>query len=60
MAIEITCTCGSRYRVKDELAGKKVKYKNCEAAIPVPVSEADVFGLARETSSEIRLAICLR
>lgn len=36
MSIEITCGCGKSYRVKDALAGRKVKCADCGAAISVP------------------------
>lgn len=38
MAIVITCTCGSRYRVKDEYAGKTVKCAKCGTGISVPAA----------------------
>jgi len=34
--IEFTCDCGKRIRVKDELAGKRGKCKQCGATIRVP------------------------
>lgn len=39
MAIDFTCTCGKKLRVKDELAGKRAKCPNCrqELTIPAPV-----------------------
>lgn len=36
MTIKVTCSCGQAYRVKSELAGKRVRCKKCDAAIIVP------------------------
>jgi predicted Zn finger-like uncharacterized protein len=37
MTIEISCEkCGQGYRLKDELAGRKVKCKSCQAVFVVP------------------------
>ncbi len=37
MAILISCgKCGKRYSVKDELAGKKIRCKECETLVAVP------------------------
>ena len=47
MAIAISCgKCGKRYSVKDELAGKKIRCKECETliAIPLPSDDDDLFG----------------
>ena len=42
MSIEASCLkCGASYRVKDEHAGKKFRCKKCQAAISVPLPEAD-------------------
>jgi hypothetical protein len=38
MHIDITCSCGQRYRVKESLAGKRVKCQKCAAAIAVPAT----------------------
>lgn len=51
--IEFSCeSCQKQYRVKDELAGKKAKCKQCGHVFQVPVPaaqpEADVYGLAEE------------
>ena len=41
MAIEIACEqCGFQYRLKDELAGRKVKCKECQAVFVVPARPA--------------------
>ncbi|MBC7856827.1 MAG: suppressor of fused domain protein [Pirellulaceae bacterium] len=38
MSIHVTCeSCGYRYKLKDELAGRKVKCKICNATFVVPV-----------------------
>ena len=47
MAIAISCgKCGKRYSVKEELAGKKIRCKECETliAIPLPDNDDDPFG----------------
>ncbi len=36
MSILVTCECGKKYRVKDALAGKRIRCPSCEAAITVP------------------------
>lgn len=42
MTISFDCPeCGRNYVLKDELAGKKIKCKGCEAAIRVPEATAD-------------------
>jgi len=45
MAILVTCECGKSYKLKDEMAGRKVKCAACAATISVPdvedVLEAD-------------------
>lgn len=38
MPITFTCTCGKMLRVKDELAGRKVRCPECTAAVAVPQS----------------------
>jgi hypothetical protein len=40
MPISVTCPCGKRLRVKDELAGKRVKCPGCGAVLPTPNSPA--------------------
>lgn len=41
MAIDLTCPCGQRFRVKDELAGKRVTCTKCRQPINVPVAAGD-------------------
>jgi len=36
MAISITCECGKRLSVRDEMAGKRVKCPACMSVVPVP------------------------
>lgn len=38
--IPISCPCGERYSVSDELAGKRVRCRECRAVLPVPVRGA--------------------
>jgi predicted Zn finger-like uncharacterized protein len=41
MAIQCRCTtCGTRYQVGDELAGRKVRCKKCDKAFDVPAAKA--------------------
>src|SRR4051812_35658919 len=42
MSIEFSCDCGKQLRVKDALAGKRIKCPACEAALTVPVAEEDI------------------
>jgi hypothetical protein len=37
MAISVQCECGKQYRVKDELAGRRVKCKQCAGTFVAPV-----------------------
>jgi hypothetical protein len=41
MAIEHTCQCRAKLKVKDELAGKKIKCPKCSAVFTLPVAQAD-------------------
>jgi len=41
MAILISCKCGKKLRVKDELAGKKVKCPGCAGLLSVPQPEPE-------------------
>jgi hypothetical protein len=40
MPIAVTCDCGRAMRVKDEVAGKKVRCPGCSAVLTVPKPEA--------------------
>jgi hypothetical protein len=40
MAIEHTCQCGTKLRVKDELAGKKIKCPKCSKTFTLPAGQA--------------------
>jgi hypothetical protein len=43
MAIEVVCdVCQSRYNLKDEFAGKKLKCKQCQSVLVVPEVEYDL------------------
>src|SRR5215217_5952801 len=37
MTISYKCSCGKSYRLKEEMAGKKVRCPNCNAVQTVPV-----------------------
>ena len=41
MSISIACSCGKKYRVKETLAGKKIRCADCSELIKVPVQDAD-------------------
>jgi len=42
MAIEVSCRkCGKEYRVREERAGTKIRCKECEATIAVPLVETE-------------------
>lgn len=50
MSLAITCPeCQAKYRVKDELVGKRFRCKVCQAAVPVTVS------VAEETEPKVNL-----
>jgi hypothetical protein len=41
MPIPVTCECGKAYKVKEELAGKKVRCAVCKGQIAIPRVEAE-------------------
>lgn len=41
MAITVSCECGKKLKVKEELAGKKVRCPECQATMVVPSAEAE-------------------
>jgi len=41
MPISIACSCGKKYRVKEALAGKKIRCADCSELIKVPAQEAE-------------------
>lgn len=44
MAIDVSCEgCGKDYRVKDELAGRRIKCKECGEAITIPDESAEEY-----------------
>ena len=47
MAIEVTCSCGSRISAPSEFAGRAGRCRKCGARIVIPDPAADPFGLAR-------------
>lgn len=49
MAISFECTgCGKEYKVKDDLAGKRIRCKGCETVVTVPSSEEEEDWLSVE------------
>ena len=43
MAISVACACGKQLKVKDELAGKKIRCPACQAAVVVPAAAPPEF-----------------
>ncbi len=42
MAISVECSaCGQSYRLKDEMAGRKIRCKGCQTPIEVPLAESE-------------------
>ena len=41
MAITLPCSCGKKLKMKDELAGKRIKCPACAAVLTVPEPEAE-------------------
>ncbi len=41
MPISVDCSCGKTYRVKETLAGKKIRCSDCSEVIKVPAAEDD-------------------
>ncbi len=41
MPIALTCDCGRALRVKDELAGKKIRCPECKSTLTVPGKDAE-------------------
>jgi hypothetical protein len=58
MAISVACECGKKYRVKDSLAGKKIRCADCSELIRIPkpkaapVDDEDEFAELLEESRE--------
>ena len=47
MAISVECSaCGQSYRLKAEMAGRKIRCKACQTPIEVPLAEAEEWGEA--------------
>jgi hypothetical protein len=44
MAISLTCACGQKLKVKDEMGGRKAKCPGCQAILEVPVAAANGNG----------------
>jgi hypothetical protein len=42
MAINVVCDCGKEFKVKDDLAGKKIKCPACQSVLGVPAAGEDV------------------
>jgi len=40
MPIQVTCDCGRSFRVKDELAGRKLRCTGCQSVLSVPPAAA--------------------
>ena len=46
MAIAVNCQCGKKFKVKDRLAGKKVRCPQCKAALRIPMADGQSAGQA--------------
>jgi hypothetical protein len=46
MSIQVNCDCGKEFKVKDELAGKKIKCPACQSVVTVPAGEEEVTAAA--------------
>ncbi len=60
MAIAVTCSCGKRYRVKDEGAGKQIRCPSCKGVISIPnhsvgppTTEPETFALANSLTTSL-------
>jgi hypothetical protein len=42
MPITVACECGKQLRVKEELAGKKIRCPGCQAIVAVPAADAEM------------------
>lgn len=51
MPIAVSCECGKRYRVKDELAGKRAKCPNCQAVLEIPLATDSASAREKERSA---------
>jgi hypothetical protein len=48
MPIALSCTCGRALRVKDELAGKKIRCPQCQSILAVPAKKNETDDLILE------------
>lgn len=48
MAIDLSCDCGRALRIKEELAGKKIRCPECKSILKVPEKNVDVDAIALE------------
>jgi hypothetical protein len=64
MALNITCACGKRLRVDDQLAGQRVKCPRCSAVTRAPalkpVHEEPPAPVAKHASAPIKVAAAVR
>ena len=52
MPIKVTCTCGSSFAAKDELAGRTVKCPKCSSPLTIPAGGAAIPAPARATTPQ--------
>jgi hypothetical protein len=52
MAIAVTCRCGKKFKVKDELAGKVVRCPQCQIPLRIPNRQAKPGGPSASATDE--------
>ncbi|MBN2563534.1 MAG: hypothetical protein JXQ75_21655 [Phycisphaerae bacterium] len=52
MAIAVNCRCGKKFKVKDHMAGKKVRCPQCKAPLQIPVATGGSGVPARPTKAD--------
>jgi len=53
MPISVACECGKSFRVKDELAGRRIRCPYCETSISVPDPAAPEKSVARSSQAVV-------
>lgn len=53
MPISVACDCGKSFRVKDELAGRKIRCPHCDTSLRVPGGEKSAGGAARSSQAVV-------
>ncbi len=60
MAILLPCECGKQLRVKEDMAGKKIRCPNCQAVLAVPAEGAGELEPAEAPPASVRPAPAVR